>query len=124
MLTNISVYNSVQNCLVNKNYHKIKSILASVVSGIQEKQKYGVKKLSKPIYYGVNAKTFNLDNYKQNSIGFWPVNIRATKSKSLAKYKSKCNFKNEAIVYFKIFLTSYNNTISAIELDPSQCTTT
>ena len=45
MLTNTSVYDLVQNCLVNKNYEQIKSILASVVSGIQEKQKYGVKKL-------------------------------------------------------------------------------
>ena len=122
VITNSYIWNYVQKAIMASQIDPVKAILATVVSGVQEKQKYGVKKLNKAIYRG--AQNVNLDNYKPNSIGFWPLNIRATKRKSLAKQKSKLSSPDGSIVYFKIYLTSSNSTMHAVELDPSACTTT
>ena len=67
------------------------------------------------MYRAIKSGTFDILDYQEGSIGNWPYFAYATPNKQLAKHISRqLNKDNGKVIIFKIFLSSYNDPITAI----------
>ena len=104
----------------------MRTYLKLTVDGLVQNKDKWYSQTHKPVFRGISSTHFDPNDYKQNSIGFWPCFTSTSTDIQVAEefsdngnFSSPGDIENKDRVIFKIYLTSYNYPRSAIDLPAS-----